>query len=91
MKNSYLGWELDDFNNANNFRNYQLDIFSKYIKGEVAEIGPGSDYNNIVNRYKGRGVKSVNLYEPTANLFQTLKKKLPSNIVPAFDGMSFNF
>ena len=22
---------------------------------------------------------------------ETLKKKLPSNIVPAFDGMSFNF
>jgi len=23
--------------------------------------------------------------------YETLKKKLPSNIVPAFDGMSFNF
>ena len=85
MKNSYLGWELDDFNNANNFRNYQLDIFSKYIKGEVAEIGPGSDYNNIVDRYKGREVKSVNLYEPTANLFQTLKKKLKKKKIKIFN------
>ena len=38
----YDGWELEYFDRAINFRNYQFDILKKYIKGIVAEVGPGN-------------------------------------------------
>jgi len=40
-KKFYEGWELKYFDKSNNFRNYQYEIFKNYIKGYVAEIGPG--------------------------------------------------
>ena len=76
MKIIYEGWELEHFNKANNFRNYQLEIFSKYIKGSVAEIGPGSDYINIKKRYSDKRIKNIELFEPSLTLFSQLKKKI---------------
>ena len=38
----YEGWELPFFDKAKNFRQYQLEILKKHIKGIVAEIGPGN-------------------------------------------------
>ena len=75
-KNNYLGWELQSFDNANNFRNYQFSLFKKYIRGEVAEVGPGN--GSLVKLYNNK-VKKIYLFEPSKNLFINLKKKLKKN------------
>ena len=85
MKIIYEGWELEHFNNANNFRNYQLEIFSKNIHGSVAEIGPGSDYQNIKKRYKNRKIKNIELFEPSFPLFNQLKKKIKNKKIKIFN------
>ena len=38
-KINYDGWELEFFDKADNFRNYQFDLIKKSLKGRVAEIG----------------------------------------------------
>ena len=45
MTIQYDGWELPFFDKAINFRNYQYLLTRKYIKGDVAEIGPGNGSN----------------------------------------------
>ena len=44
MINNFLydGWELKYFDKAFNFRNYQLELVKKFIRGKVAEVGPGN-------------------------------------------------
>ena len=32
MKNQYSGWELESFDNAKNFRKYQIEKIKPYIK-----------------------------------------------------------
>ena len=49
MKIKYEGWELMEFDNAKNFRNYQIEFISKKIIGRTAEIGPGN--GSIVSKY----------------------------------------
>ena len=44
-KINYPGWELIYFDKANNFRSYQQNLIKKYIKGKVAEVGPGNGVN----------------------------------------------
>ena len=41
----YPGWELKYFDRSKNFRNYQLSLFKKYLRGEIAEVGPGNGGN----------------------------------------------
>ncbi len=38
----YLGWELEFFDKANNYRKYQFDLMKKYIKQSILEVGPGN-------------------------------------------------
>ena len=38
----YSGWELNFFDNAKVFRNYQFNFIRKHIKGNVCEVGPGN-------------------------------------------------
>ena len=38
----YDGWELKYFDKAFNFRNYQFELVKKFIRGRVAEVGPGN-------------------------------------------------
>ena len=40
-KVKYDGYELEYFDSAYNFRNYQLSLIKKYLKGNLAEVGPG--------------------------------------------------
>ena len=75
-KNNYSGWELQSFDNANNFRNYQFSLIKKYIKGNVAEIGPGN--GTLLKLYYNK-VKLIHLFEPSKNLFINLKKRLKKN------------
>jgi len=75
MKNNninYPGWELKYFDNAHNFRNYQFSLIKNFIKGIVAEVGPG---NGINFESYSKLSKKVDLYEPTINLYKKLKKK----------------
>ncbi len=71
-KINYPGWELIYFDKANNFRSYQQNLIKKYIKGKVAEVGPGNGVN--VELYHQLSNK-LDLYEPTKKLSKNLKNK----------------
>ena len=62
MKIKYDGWELNDFDKANNFRNYQFSLIIKYIKKKTAEIGPGTGHN--IPKYIKK-TTSLCLFEPS--------------------------
>ena len=64
------------FDNANNFRNYQFSLIEEYIKGDVAEVGPG---NGALVKLYYKKAKLIHLFEPSKNLFINLKKKLKKN------------
>ena len=70
-KINYPGWELKFFDGSKNFRQYQLELMKKYIKGNVAEVGPGNGMN--LNSYLELPHK-IDLYEPTPRLFKNLKQ-----------------
>lgn len=83
MNIKYNGWELKYFDNAINFRKYQLELIQSSIRGHVAEIGPGNGV--IASKYKLL-VKRVDLYEPTDLICKNLKKKFKnSNNVSIFN------
>jgi len=71
-KAQYPGWELKYFDRAYNFRNYQFSLIKKYIKKNVAEIGPGS---GVVLKKYIKQCKNIDLYEPNKKIFRNLKKK----------------
>jgi hypothetical protein len=71
-KYKYDGWELKFFDKSKNFRDYQLSLIKNYLKGYLAEVGPGNGIN-LVNYYKYP--KKIDLYEPTKSLYLELKKK----------------
>ena len=68
----YNGWELPLFDKAINFRNYQMKILKKYIKGSLGEIGPGN--GSLCKRYH-EYCNDVTLFEPSKNLSNDLVKK----------------
>jgi SAM-dependent methyltransferase len=70
MKYQYEGWELVFFDRAKNFRNYQFSLIKNFIKGDVAEIGPG---NGESLKFYKHLAKKIFLYEPTKKNFLKLK------------------
>tara|TARA_Y100000996_G_scaffold414894_1_gene407269 strand:+ start:3860 stop:4543 length:684 start_codon:yes stop_codon:yes gene_type:complete len=76
MSINYDGWELNAFDKAFNFRIYQFEIILKYIKGNVAEIGPGTGQNI---KYYSKSINKLHLYEPSKNLYLALKKKIKNS------------
>jgi SAM-dependent methyltransferase len=72
----YDGWELEFFDKADNFRDYQFDLIKDNLKGHVAEIGPGNGI--FFDRYKNI-VEEVDLYEPSINFLKNLKSKKKKN------------
>ena len=68
----YDGFELEYFDNSQNFRNYQLSLIKKYLKKEIAEVGPGR--GGFVDYYK-KNAQSLCLVEPDKKLFRFLKKR----------------
>ena len=72
----YEGWELEHFDNSENFRNYQNDLFKNHLRGHVAEIGPGNGENLQI--YKDR-VEILELYEPSKVLYDNLISKFGSD------------
>jgi len=75
-KTNYDGWELKFFDEAKNFRNYQLKLIKQYVKGYVAEVGPGNGMN--VSTYI-KYPKKIDLYEPTKKFYLELKKRFKKN------------
>ena len=76
MKNKYEGWELEYFDLASNFRDYQFQLIKNSIKGHVAEIGPG---NGVIAQKYQFYAKKVELYETSNLLFKNLNKKFKRN------------
>jgi len=68
----YDGFELEYFDNSNNFRKYQLNLIKKFLKNNTAEVGPGR--GGFVNYYK-KYCKFLYLIEPDRKLCGLLKKK----------------
>jgi len=81
MKDIYQGWELPYFNKAKNFREYQFSLTKEYIRGSVAEVGPGHGVN--LERYYKYASK-VFLFEPSNNLYNILKKKFKQNNIKIY-------
>ena len=75
-KIDYEGWELEHFDNSNNFRNYQNDLFKKHLRGHAAEVGPGNGENLQI--YKDK-VEILELYEPSKILYDNLISKFGSD------------
>jgi len=69
----YDGHELEHFDNAHNFRNYQLQLIKKYLGSNLLEVGPGQ--GGFVEIYK-KFVKKILLVEPDKRLCKFLKKKI---------------
>ena len=67
----YDGWELKYFDKASNFRTYQFDLVKKFIKGKVAEVGPG---NGTFLKYYLTLANSIDLFEPSENFLINLNK-----------------
>ena len=70
---TYEGHELEHFDNANNFRKYQLQLIFKYLNNNLAEVGPGR--GGFVKHYK-KFVKKIYLIEADRNLYKYLKKNI---------------
>ena len=71
----YDGFELEHFDSAKNFRNYQIDLLKPYLKESFLEVGAGS--GGLANLYK-KNIKKFTLIEPDKKLFKLLKKKFRS-------------
>ena len=74
---NYPGWELKFFDNSKNFRNYQLELIRNFLKGHVAEVGPGNGAN--LSHYI-KFPKKIDLYEPTKKLYIGLKKNFKKTV-----------
>ena len=69
----YDGHELEHFDNAKNFRKYQLQLIKKYLRNNLLEVGPGK--GGFVEIYK-KFVKKILLIEPDKKLYKFLKNKI---------------
>ena len=71
-KIDYKGWELDFFDQAQNFRDYQWKLFKNKIKKDVLEVGPGNCV--FLERYNYKS-KKIHLFEPSVKIRNRIKKK----------------
>ena len=67
----YDGFELDHFDAALNFREYQILLIKKFLKGKFLEVGAGK--GGLVPFYK-KFVKDITIIEPEKKLYDILKK-----------------
>jgi hypothetical protein len=74
----YSGWELEAFDNAFNFRNYQHQIIRRFIENKkICDIGTGS--GGLVNYYL-KSTSKIFLVEPSKNLYKKTKKKFKNKV-----------
>ena len=83
----YVGWELDSFDDASNFRKYQIKKIKEYIKDKIIlDVGSGS--GGLINYYQ-KETKNISLIEPSKNLNQKLKKKFKNHKIKIFINKSY--
>ena len=72
MLYNYPGEELDNFENANIFRNYSYILINNFIKSPIIEVGAGSGSfaSTYINKHK-----KIFLAEPDKNLLSRLKNR----------------
>ena len=73
---NYTAWELNLFDKANIFRDYQFNFLKYNITGKVCEVGPG--HGVVCDRYIKLS-KKISLYEKSEKLFKFLKEKYKKN------------
>ena len=73
----YKGEELKFFDKAQNFRKYQVKLYSKFLKDDFVEVGCGLAPNFI---YYKKYLNNILLLEPAKNLYLKLKKKKLKNV-----------
>ena len=66
MDYEYIGNELDLFKNATHWKKYFSNVLSKYIYGDVLEVGSGICANT--NYLRNKNVKSWSCLEPDQSL-----------------------
>ena len=70
---NYDGWELSSFDDAYNFRKFQIQKIEKYIKKKkILDVGSGT--GGLVNYYLEETNK-VSAIEPTLKLKKILEDK----------------
>jgi len=83
----YDGWELESFDEASNFRKYQLEKIKKYIKDKrILDVGSGN--GGLIKYYK-KETKKISLIEPSKNLNSKLKKKFKNKNIKIFENKSY--
>jgi SAM-dependent methyltransferase len=79
----YIGKDLEAMSFAKNYHEWILSVFSKYLGGRIVEVGAGS--GSFSELLLERSPESLDLVEPSADMFQLLEQRLqqvqrPTNI-----------
>ena len=89
--NEYEGWELNFFDNAGNFRNYQWNLIKDKIKKKILEVGPGNCV--FLKRYYDIS-KEIFLFEPSEKIRIELATKIKNfkevKLINEFDNSKYD-
>ena len=90
-KKQYEGWELNFFDNAKNFRNYQWKLIKDKIKKKILEVGPGNCV--FLERYY-KISKEIFLFEPSESLSIKLSSKIENfkevKLIKEYDNSNYD-
>jgi len=90
-KKQYEGWELNFFDNAKNFRNYQWKLIKDKIKKKILEVGPGNCV--FLERYY-KISKEIFLFEPSESLSIKLSSKIENfkevKLIKEYDNSTYD-
>ena len=82
MINQYEGWELSSFDDAYNFRKFQISKIKKYIyKSNLLDVGSGS--GGLINYYLQQ-TKYISIFEPSIKLNKKIKKKFKNKNIKIY-------
>ena len=79
----YDGWELQSFDEASNFRKYQMEKIKSFIKDKkILDVGSG---NGGLIKYYQKETRKISVFEPSKNLNIELKKKFKKDKIMIFN------
>lgn len=70
----YFGKDLEAMSFANNYHQWIVDEFRRYLGDTVAEVGAGT--GNFSTLLVAAGIKRLFAFEPSTNMYSLLKDKL---------------
>ena len=70
----YFGKDLEAMSFANNYHQWIVDEFRRYLGDTVAEVGAGT--GNFSTLLVAAGIKRLFAFEPSTNMYPLLKDKL---------------